>query len=257
MMKQTIQLDHVVLLLPYKDVTHPPAWITDNFIVSPGGVHADGKTENRLILFQDGTYLELIAFVDDDLDKRHGHWWDKNFGVVDFAFTTPEPFDFDSLQERLQKSKSGIEYAPPQAGGRARPDGVELKWEVTFPKGAQRGEVPFWCHDITPRDRRVPITEENTTHPSGALGMGGAHLQVNGGDVERLTSAMAAITNNERACLSAPNAIGELRKPSIRVAKAEAEAGHALSLALQTNGKQSPRDIQHRIGDGLVSILFE
>lgn len=69
------QLDHVVMLLPYELITKPPAWITDNFVVSPGGTHADGKTENRLVLFQDGTYLELIAFVNDDPDKRKGHWW--------------------------------------------------------------------------------------------------------------------------------------------------------------------------------------
>lgn len=40
-----------------------------------GGKHADGKTENKLILFRDGTYLELIAFVNDDPEKRKGHWW--------------------------------------------------------------------------------------------------------------------------------------------------------------------------------------
>ena len=68
------QLDHVILLLPYQDLLNPPSWLTSNFIVSPGGLHADGKTENRLVLFEDGTYLELIAFINDDPVRRQGHW---------------------------------------------------------------------------------------------------------------------------------------------------------------------------------------
>lgn len=88
-------LDHVVLLLPYAQLQDLPAWVTNNFTVSEGGKsailattphifwahkrflgkHADGKTENKLILFRDGSYLELIAFVNDDPEKRKGHWW--------------------------------------------------------------------------------------------------------------------------------------------------------------------------------------
>lgn len=76
-MSVELQLDHVVLLVPYEDVVNPPSWVTDNFIINPGGTHADGKTENKLVLFADGTYLELIAFINDDAEKRRGHWWDK------------------------------------------------------------------------------------------------------------------------------------------------------------------------------------
>ena len=68
-------LDHVVLLLPYKTLNDLPSWVTSNFKVSEGGQHADEKTVNRLVLFRDGTYLELIAFVNDDPQKRKGHWW--------------------------------------------------------------------------------------------------------------------------------------------------------------------------------------
>lgn len=56
--------------------------------IQPGGKHADGRTENRLVVFRDGTYLELIAFIDDAPEKRRGHWWDRAFGVVDYALTT-------------------------------------------------------------------------------------------------------------------------------------------------------------------------
>lgn len=84
-----------------------------------------------------------------------------------------------------------VEYQPPVAGGRTRPDGVDVKWvrvrsyffmtstltsqqEVTFPvvgENYQRGQLPFWCHDVTPREVRAPIAKANTTHPCGTTGV--------------------------------------------------------------------------------------
>jgi hypothetical protein len=253
----SVQLDHVVALLPYKDILDPPEWIRKNFIVSPGGRHADGKTENRLILFRDGTYLELIAFVNDDPDKRKGHFWDRSFGIVDYALTTSETYDFDPLQARLKRSGAGIEYTKPQTGGRARPDGVELKWEVTFPIGASRGEVPFWCHDLTPRERRVPITDASSDHPCGAVGMSVVVLSVDPTRVERLTKAISAITGDE-GTLGTPLSPAQPKKPFIRIEQND-QLGqdHHLSLVLHTASTKLPATIEERIGDGRLSIQFE
>lgn len=143
-MSLSANLDHVVLLLPYKDVLNPPDWITNHFTLSPGGRHADGKTENRLILFADGTYLELIAFIDDDPARREGHWWDKPFGMVDWALTTPDAAfpELAAIKDRLSQTSTGISYTSPKEGGRVTPDGQELQWRVTFPIGTGRGSVP-------------------------------------------------------------------------------------------------------------------
>lgn len=124
------QLDHVVLLLPYKDIVNPPSWLTDEFTISEGGVHADGKTENKLVLFADGSYLELIAFINDDPKHREGHWWDKPYGVVDYALTTSdEGFgELAGIKERLSKTDTGIGYTDPKDGGRRKPNGQELQW---------------------------------------------------------------------------------------------------------------------------------
>lgn len=142
-------LDHVVLLLPYDEIVNPKPWLTDVFTISPGGRHGDNRTENRLVLFRDGTYLELIAFIDDDPEKRRGHWWDKPFGVVDYALTT-DSLDYHGLEQRLKKSGTGITFAEPKEGGRLTPDGKQLRWKVTFPPPAERGDVPFFCEDVTP-----------------------------------------------------------------------------------------------------------
>lgn len=67
-------LDHIVLLVPNETLANLPAWITDAFTVLDGGAHAGGETENKLIVFQDGSYIELISFVRDlDPAKRARH----------------------------------------------------------------------------------------------------------------------------------------------------------------------------------------
>lgn len=247
-----------------EDVVDPPAWITDQFTVSPGGRHADGKTENKLVLFKDGSYLEFIAFIDDDPARREGHWWDKPFGVVDYALTTPnEDFaELRNIKDRLSKTDTGISYQDPKEGGRHRPDGVELKWRVTFPIGVARGNVPFWCHDITERNRRVPITESNTTHPSGALGMAGVRLDVQDSVHPRLTSATAAILDKD---LSGDNHyevdvvhhVSNAKKPSIRIQHAGPDQTRPLRLSLVIQTPKEIPAIHHTIGDGTVSVVFE
>lgn len=147
MRRSPAQLDHVVLLLPYRDLVKLPSWISDRFTITSGGKHADGKTENRLILFRDGTYLELIAFIRDDPQKRKGHRWDKDFGIVDYALTTRIDFDFAKLQERLKESGAGITYAEPAERGRVTLEKRHVKWKDTIPQGVEPGVVPSWIHD--------------------------------------------------------------------------------------------------------------
>ena len=261
--KHPFQLDHVILLLPFDYLENPPSWITKNFTVSPGGKHADGKTENRLVLFRDGTYLELIAFVNDDPEKRKGHWWDRPYGVVDFALGTDD-FDYEGLMDRLKDSGTGVSYDEPKAGGRVTPDGKELKWEVTFPKGVGRGNVPFFCTDVTPRERRVPVTEANTTHPSGALGMAGVRLEVKNDNLDRLSSATSAIMDTTKRetnkyWTGVPNDVPDLELPSIRLQEANADSKKdlALTLIVQTAEHELRDDIRESIEDGVISISFE
>ncbi|KAK3067479.1 hypothetical protein LTR53_015630 [Teratosphaeriaceae sp. CCFEE 6253] len=259
------QLDHVIILVPYKDITDPPIWVTDHFILSPGGRHVDNKTENRLILFADGTYIELIAFIDDDPEKRRGHWWDLDYGIVDFALGTAEPFDYPALQERLESSGSGVSYAEPQAGGRRTPDGQELKWKVTFPLGAARGEVPFWCHDVTPRERRVPVNADNTKHPCGAVGMAGINTKVPASELERFGKALFAITDETRQDDRYPVGCPVRAEDSdtdlwIRLQSiGEIASDHQLSLTLRRPQKdgEGQSEIRADIGGRTVVIDFE
>jgi hypothetical protein len=168
------QLDHIVILVPHSTLLSPPPWINSNFTLSPGGRHGDSKTENKLIVFRDGSYLELIAFIDDSPAHRSGHFWDRPFGIIDYAFTTTAD-DFDEqyagIVERLEGNDLGVSFVDPKSGSRLREDGERISWKVTFPSNIPRGQVPFWVHDVTPRSDRVPSSPSATTHPCGAVGI--------------------------------------------------------------------------------------
>jgi hypothetical protein len=166
-------LDHLILFLPSSPTTHLPLippFLTQNFTLTPGGVHADGITSNTLILLADGCYIELVSFIDPS--KAAEHWWgpDASFvGWKDWCLTnelTPE-----ANHEKVEDS-----HGVPVRGGRKRVDGVDVQWAVTFPKGGNggqgiRGRVPFFCHDVTERSVRVPIDKEKTKHSCGAVGV--------------------------------------------------------------------------------------
>jgi hypothetical protein len=166
-------LDHLILFVPANPSTklpEVPPFFSNNFTLTPGGFHADGATSNTLILLADGCYIELISFINPSLAPEH--WWgsDANFmGWKDWCLTnslTPEK-NYEAVKDS---------HSEPIRGGRKRADGVDVAWAVTFPKGEKggqniRGKVPFFCHDITSRDIRVPLDEAKTTHPCGVLGV--------------------------------------------------------------------------------------
>ena len=196
-----VYLDHIVILLPHEDVAHPPKWLTDYFTITPGGRHAGGQTDNKLIVFQDGSYIELIAFVDDDPKHRAGHrWGNKQVGIIDFALITEDYAEnhYKVLKDRLEETNLGVKYEPPTLGGRKREDGKVLEWKVTVPEPpVERGETPFFCHDVTPRELRVPFSSESTSHKSGAYGVTELKIYVPKERVGDLSKAYSAILEVE------------------------------------------------------------
>ncbi|RMD43580.1 hypothetical protein DV735_g1580, partial [Chaetothyriales sp. CBS 134920] len=190
--------DHVVLLIDPKDFDTLPSWLSDNFRIVEGGTHKGGSSRNKLVVFSDGTYLELFSWVSKPVD--FAHWADKPPGLIDFALTTLRPFDaqktYTAVQANLSRSGGdgglGVRLSEPVNGGRETPDGREVRWQTTraeysqgkntppadyFPTG--RIDTPFFCHDLTPRVVRVPFDNEDfTTHPSKAQGLAGVDVLV-------------------------------------------------------------------------------
>jgi len=140
-------LDHVVLVVLDLD-TAVAEHRERGFIVTPGGEHAGGLTHNALVGFQDGSYLELIAFHDVAAASGKHSWApvaERGGGWADFAVLSNDvAADAAALGELVAR--------PPEDGGRTRPDGVAVSWRVA----RLEKPLPFLIEDLTARDLRVP-----------------------------------------------------------------------------------------------------
>ena len=156
------RLDHVVIA-----VADLEAAIADyrrlGFTVYPGGTHHGGASHNALVVFADGSYFELIAYLKPAPEVR---WWKvlsaAGEGIVDFALN-PE----NTVSDAAAARERGLEIDGPTDGGRLRLDGVRLDWQIVRPRST---DLPFWCGDVTPRNLRVPEGDMRR-HDNGVTGI--------------------------------------------------------------------------------------
>lgn len=262
-------LDHIVLLVPYQTLQNLPTWLIDAFTILNGGAHAGGETENKLIVFRDGTYIELIAFVEGlDPEKRKQHRWGQRpeGRIIDWALSLvdyngddshkeeeesgPAEVEFKEVQQRIREAQTGIEYEDPVAGGRTTPAGVVLKWATSSPVLSSSeegngngvfggGELPFWCLDRTPRPWRVPhLDAANVTHPSEITGIAGVTVSL--GDqalLEKVGTVYEAIHGYSSGSTSAASATKEWQ---FKVPVSSSSSGWTLRLNTSGTSKQSP-----------------
>jgi len=177
-------LDHVVIVVPELRAA-VGGFGEAGFTVTPGGRHDAIPTENALVAFADGSYLELLAARDP---ADHASWreaaagpgWTQHLrgvgavarrflrtlagpdGVGDWCLRTRSLATRAADLRRVGEAASG-----PVAMARERPDGEHLRWELLLPES--RG-LPFWIRDVTPTERRVPGGAA-TVHANGARGV--------------------------------------------------------------------------------------
>lgn len=150
-------IDHVVVVVQtLEEAARDYAAL--GFTVTPGGTHADGKTHNALITFADGSYIEMLAFL--DREHSHDHPWrhrlDEGEGIEDFAVAS-DALEADVARMRSEDEPAGLEMGPVVDGGRRRPDGQELRWRtVRFRQRPGDAALPFIIQDVTARELRVP-----------------------------------------------------------------------------------------------------
>lgn len=163
------QIDHIVLLVPDLDEAMRGG-TTAGFTVSPGGQHDTGGTHNALIPFQDGSYIELLAFRES---PPAGHYFAKRLaagpGLADLALLSND-LDADLASLAVQ----GLPYPPPTELSRVRPDGVCITWRMSLPATTYPGKgYPFLIQDTS--DRALRVSGE-TNHANGAIGIAGVSL---------------------------------------------------------------------------------
>src|SRR6058998_2618487 len=167
-------IDHIVIAVPDLAAARE-SYAALGFTVVPGGRHPVG-THNALIAFGDGSYVELIAFYENNPAHK---WWaplQAGGGLVDFCMQT------DDLRGDTEAfRKAGVSIDDPAPLSRVRPDGYQLRWVLSIPRGAHRGVAPFLIQDETPRKERVP---QQTRHANGVTGIGTVTVAVD--DVARV-----------------------------------------------------------------------
>jgi catechol 2,3-dioxygenase-like lactoylglutathione lyase family enzyme len=169
-------IDHIVVVVPDLEAAIT-AYRGAGFTVVRGGRHNIG-THNALIAYEDGSYIELIAF----LNPVPGHPWYNALrsrgGLVDFCMQT------DDLESDVAALRAGgAAIGDPSPMTRDRPDGYRLSWVLAIPQPPFNGQVPFLIRDETPRDERVP---RERSHRNGVTGLRRVTLAVeNPGETSR------------------------------------------------------------------------
>jgi catechol 2,3-dioxygenase-like lactoylglutathione lyase family enzyme len=178
-------IDHIVILV--SDLaTASTDYAALGFTVTPGGEHTGGATHNALVIFADDTYLELIAFKHPEPGHR---WWRYSAageGLVDYALL-PGTIEEDIAAARAR----GVAYAGPDSGGRRRPDGQQVAWQLGMPPTP---DLPFLCGDVTPRALRVPGGVARQ-HPNGVTGIAGLTVVVD--DLEASVARYRALLGHD------------------------------------------------------------
>lgn len=155
-------IDHIVIAVHDMDVARQ-VYTDLGFTVVEGGKHPTGSF-NNLIAFEDGSYIELLAFYEESPDHS---WWDmlhvRGGGLIDYCMQTD---DIRADHAKFRELGANIGDLTPLS--RKRPDGYELSWINNKTLGAHQGLVPFVIEDETPREERVP---KETTHANGATGI--------------------------------------------------------------------------------------
>ncbi len=221
-------LDHVVIAVSDLDSA-----ISDygklGFSVLRGGEHPRRGSVNALIIFQDGTYFELIAFGRPVPGFR---WWEllqkAGSGFADFALLP------QNMQADLEEAKSrGFAAGPIEPGSRVTPEGQRAEWQTAR---APTSDVPFLCGDTTPRKFRVPEGSVRD-HANGVLGIAAITVAVSNLETSKeryRTLLPAGLVKDKSGAHSArflcePGMI-ELRQPA-------AGTSDALAKQLETRGE--------------------
>jgi Glyoxalase-like domain len=234
------RLDHLVILV--RDLELASAdYESLGFTVTPGGEHADGLTRNALVPFRDGTYLELVSFLDPEGPTDNVWGWRRFYpreGLIDYCAASD---DLDADVRRLTSLGFGVEG--PEDGGRRLPAGTNIRWRSA--RIRQEGRIfPFLIEDLTPRELRVPSGPE-TGHPNGAIGV--THLEISAPDTEGAAVSLAALAGT-----APPVRLGSctLRTVQARDEDAEGPGPSAVELAVGDSGVLRELDpaVTHRAG---------
>ncbi|HUF93978.1 MAG TPA: VOC family protein [Candidatus Limnocylindria bacterium] len=190
-------IDHLVIAVDDLEAARA-SYTALGFTVVEGGRHTGIGTYNALIAFQDGAYLELIAFYEPRDDHRWFAPLQKGQGLVDFCLQTD-----DLPADTLALRRAGVDIGEPEHRNRKRPDGKDIRWIFSLARGAHRGVAPFIIADESGRDERVP---RERTHANGVTGIGTVTVAVD--DLARVRGWYASVLGRRGEDVTRPELAG-------------------------------------------------
>jgi hypothetical protein len=228
--------DHAVITVA--DLDRAIAEFSDfGFHVTPGGAH--GRTAMAMVIFQDGTYIELIALQSGvlrgllrlagktgllrrilakkpDVYRRLIAWFGSLQGPMDWCIRV------EDLNEAVERWRQlGITCLQSGAFHRTCPDGQTAKWLLGSPTSTV---LPFAIEDLTDIRIRVPA-DPSSRHPNGALGIRSIRIAVANEQAARREFATAFQTNRiaDRGCFRLGQTVIQLSENVRSNAKFELE----------------------------------
>lgn len=184
-------LDHVVIAV--HDLQQAMAdYAALGFQVLAGGAHPGRESHNALVVFDDGAYLELIAWRAANDEPWYRTLQADGEGLVDHALL---PEDLVAVADAARQ-RGLATLGPVIPGGRLRPDGERVAWQSA--RQATRA-LPFLCADLTPRALRVPE--------------GAARRQPNG--LRGVAAVVVAVPELQPAQMGLQALLGETLQPGL------------------------------------------
>ncbi|MBC7840880.1 MAG: VOC family protein [Gemmatimonadaceae bacterium] len=189
-----IGIDH--LILGVNDLDRGMAEFAQRTGITPvkGGVHPGRGTQNALASLGDGSYVEILAPSHEGGTKPDAR----------IAFPTLTPVGWalhstDLARVVTNLRSAGFSVSEIRPGARARPDGVQLRWQTAEVSGAGLDAAPFFIawgagtpHPSTQSPTGCSFRSATLTEPDPApltkfLATTGVNVSVAKGDTPHMT----------------------------------------------------------------------
>ncbi len=211
-----LTLDHIVFLVndlekSIKDFEQV------GYTVSKGGKHDNGMTENALIHFENGTFLELLALQKTqnkqgnlpenapDFQKRFvGRAMTSQEGIIDFCLLANNGLaDYEAIKLR------NLPLTMPLEMKRFRPEGSVLSWHIFTPF---EPELPFVMTPYQPATTPNPAYLHHANDTSGI-----EKVKIYVADFEVIVKKYELLLGTSPSQKNSTTAIFELQKGKIEI----------------------------------------
>lgn len=146
-----------------------------------------GPMNNRLVRFADGSFIELVVFIEPS-SHRFAPRWSKGSGWIDYALNASD-FSIETDQLRSVTDRD----APRRSLSKVSPN-IGRSWKLNLIEpgvGGFDAALPFLVEEKTPPEWRLPRLPSDVVQPHGIAGISGVTVVTD--DAERSGLLLSAL----------------------------------------------------------------